>query len=346
MLNVVVIGATGYAGAELVSILLGHPEVRLAMLTGSSRNAEGTRDLSDLHPRFRGGPPLPIENLNLDAIEAARPDAVLLATPHEASLELAVWLHDRGIRVLDLSAAFRLPDCSLYPTHYDFEHDRPDLLDAATYGLAELNATAIRESMFIAVPGCYPTSFLLPVLPLVQAGLVDLLEPAIIDATSGVSGAGRKVQGHTSFCEVSLQAYAALGHRHQPEMACHAGLDVLFTPHLGAFERGILSTIHLKLANHATPSDAREVLESTYSEEPGVVVLASGQWPSVSAVRGTNRCDIGLVGAPAHRRLMISSAIDNLVRGAAGQAVQCLNLSCGLPINTGLLHRNRYAERL
>ena len=344
MLNVVVIGATGYAGAELVSILLGHPEVRIAMLTGSSRLAEKPRDLSDLYPRFRGGPPLPIDALDLDAVLSVEPDAVLLATPHVASLELAVWFHDRGIRVLDLSAAFRLPDCALYPAHYEFEHDRPDLLEAATYGLAELNSAAIRESMLIAVPGCYPTSFLLPVVPLVRAGLVDLLEPAIVDATSGVSGAGRKPQGHTSFCEVSLQAYGVLSHRHQPEMACHAGLDVLFTPHLGAFERGILSTIHLKLVKNATEADAREVLETTYSGEPGVAVLSPGGWPSVAAVRGTNRCDIGLVGAPTHGRLMISSAIDNLVRGASGQAVQCLNLSCGLPINTGLVHEERYAE--
>ena len=344
MLNVVVIGATGYAGSELVSILLGHPEVHIALLTGSARVAETARDLSDLHPRFRGGPPLPIENLDLDAIEALQPDAVLLATPHDASLELATWLHDRGIRVLDLSAAFRLRDCSLYPSHYDFEHDRPDLLEIATYGLAELNATKIRDSMLIAVPGCYPTSFLLPVVPLVEAGIIDVLEPAIIDATSGVSGAGRKAQTQTSYCEVSLQAYGALNHRHQPEMASHAGLDVLFTPHLGAFERGILSTIHLKLTEQATATDARDVLESTYSGEASVVVLPSGQWPSVAAVRGTNRCDIGLIGAPTHGRLMISSAIDNLVRGAAGQAVQCLNLSCGLPINTGFGHHEQCAE--
>lgn len=337
MLNTVVIGATGYAGAELVSILLRHPLATPAALMGSSREAGEDRDLADLHPRFRGGPPLPVRPLDLEAVLALDPDAVFLATPHEASVDHGGWLHDRGVRVLDLSAAFRLESPAAYRRHYGFEHGRPDLLATAVYGLADLNGPGIRDASLVAVPGCYPTSMLLPVRPLVTAGFVDASDPVIVDSTSGVSGAGRAARSNTSFCEVSLQAYGAFDHRHQPEMIRHGEVDVLFTPHLGAFDRGILSTIHLRLAEGTRESDVRTTLAATYADRPGVNILPPGIWPSVAAVRGTNRCDIGLVVDPTHGRLMISSAIDNLVKGAAGQAVQCLNLACGLPIDLGLI---------
>lgn len=336
MPTVAVIGATGYAGAEVVSILRGHPEASISMLTGSGRTEPTTRDLADLHPRFRGGVPLPLSGLDPQAIIDRGTNVVLLATPHEASAELAPWFLDRGVSVIDLSAAFRLSDPALYPTHYGFEHPRPDLLAEAVYGIAELDGDAIAAARLVAVPGCYPTSVVLPVRPLVEAGLVDPSEPTIVDATSGVSGAGRAAKSHTSFCEVSLQAYAPLSHRHQPEMVEHAGTAVMFTPHLGAFDRGILSSIHLKLADGVGEETVREVLHETYRETSGVQVLPSGTWPSVDAVRRTNRCDIGLAYEPAHRRLLLSSAIDNLVKGAAGQAVQCLNLGAGLPIDLGL----------
>ena len=335
MSTVAVIGATGYAGAELVSLLQAHPTIEPTTLTGSSRDKPVVADLSEIHPRFRGGPPLPLSALRPELIHEQRPEAVLLATPHDASLELGAWFADRGIPVVDLSAAFRLPDPGAYPVHYGFEHERPDLLEAAAYGLASLNAEAIATATIVAVPGCYPTSMILPVRPLVEAGLVDPAEPAIVDSTSGVSGAGRGARAHTSFCEVSLQAYGVLEHRHQPEMEVHAGLPVLFSPQLGAFDRGILSSIHLKLVDGAGEADARRVLESTYALHGDVHVLAPGRWPSVAAVARTNRCDIGLAGAPAHRRLVVSSAIDNLVKGAAGQAVQCLNLRLGLPVDLG-----------
>lgn len=336
MPTVAVVGATGYAGAELVSILRRHPEVTLTALTGSSRTEPTVTDLADLHPRLRGGDPLPLAPLDPEAIVEAGTSIVMLATPHEASAELAPWFLDRGLTVLDLSAAFRLSDPAAYPTHYGFDHPRPDLLADAVYGLAELDGAAIAAASLVAVPGCYPTSVILPIRPLVEAGLVDAAEPVIVDATSGVSGAGRAAKPHTSYCEVSLQAYGALSHRHQPEMIEHAGVPVMFTPHLGAFDRGILSTIHVKLVGDATEADARAVLAETYASVPGVQVLAPGIWPSVGAVRQTNRCDIGLAAAPMHSRLLVSSAIDNLVKGAAGQAVQCLNLKAGLPIDLAL----------
>ena len=336
MLNTVVIGATGYAGAELVSLLLRHPSTTPVALMGSSRTVDANRDLADLHPRFRGGPPLPVQPLDLEVVLALEPDAVFLATPHEASVEHGGWLHDRGIRVLDLSAAFRLESAAAYRRHYGFDHARPDLLETAVYGLVDLNASMIRDASLVAVPGCYPTSMLLPVRPLVDAGLVDTSDPVIVDSTSGVSGAGRAARPHTSFCEVSLQAYGAFDHRHQPEMARHGAVDVLFTPHLGAFDRGILSTIHLRLAEGTREPDIRHVLSKIYADRPGVNLLPAGTWPSVAAVRGTNRCDLGLVVDSTHGRLMVSSAIDNLVKGAAGQALQCLNLACGLPVDLGV----------
>ena len=336
MLNTIVIGATGYAGAELVSLLLRHPSTTPSALMGSSRAADEDRDLADLHPRFRGGPPLPVLPLDLEAVLALEPDAVFLATPHEASVEHGGWLHDRGVRVFDLSAAFRLESTAAYRRHYGFDHTRPDLLETAVYGLADLNASMILDASLVAVPGCYPTSMLLPVRPLVDAGLVDTSDPVLVDSTSGVSGAGRSARPHTSFCEVSLQAYGAFDHRHQPEMARHGAVDVLFTPHLGAYDRGILSTIHLRLAEGTCEADVRTVLSTVYADRPGVNLLPAGTWPSVAAVRGTNRCDLGLVVDATHGRLMISSAIDNLVKGAAGQAVQCLNLACGLPVDLGL----------
>ena len=337
MKTIAIVGATGYAGAELVALLLGHPEIAFDALTGSNRSEAPAADLADLHPRFRGTCPLPLSPLDPESIHARRPDAVLLATPHEASLDLASWFFDRGIPVVDLSAAFRLPDAALYPAHYGFEHDRKDLLATATYGLAELASTDLATAELIAVPGCYPTATILPVRPLVDAGLVDLAEPVIVDATSGVSGAGKGPRPHTSFCEVGLQPYAVLGHRHQPEMAAHTGARVMFTPHLGAFDRGILATIHLKLVGGVGEEDARRVLQATYGDHPCVQLLAANQWPSVQAVERTNRCDIGLQGVPEHGRLLISSAIDNLVKGAAGQAVQCLNLRLGLPMDLGLV---------
>ena len=336
MPTVSVIGATGYAGAELVSRLVGHPEIAISTLTGSGRIDVAAADLADLHPRLRGAIPLPLSPLDPDSIHAERPDAILLATPHEASLELAAWFVDRDIPVVDLSAAFRLPDPRLYPTHYGFEHDRPDLLEAAVYGLPELEPSRLATASLIAVPGCYPTSVILPLRPLAEAGLLDEREPAIVDAISGVSGAGRGPKAATSFCEVSLQAYGVLSHRHEPEMATHAGLAVMFTPHLGAFDRGILSTIHVKLTEGVDEQAARALLISTYEAHRGIQVLPAGSWPSVAAVVGTNRCDLGLKARPEHGRLLISSAIDNLVKGAAGQALQCLNLRLGLPMNLGL----------
>ena len=238
--------------------------------------------------------------------------------------------------MFDLSAAFRLPDVAQYPPVYGFQHRHSSLLAQAAYGLVELHRDEIANAPLVAVPGCYPTSVILAIRPLVEAGLVETAHPVIVDAVSGVSGAGRSLRETLHFCEVSLRAYGVLTHRHQPEMEAHGGVDVLFTPQVAEFERGILSTIHLELATGADEVAARETLRARYDGSPFVRVLDAGVFPGVADVRHTNRCDIGVRQAPGRSHLVISSAIDNLMKGAAGQAIQCANVRFGLPETTGL----------
>ncbi len=333
-LPVAVVGAAGYSGAEIVAMLAAHPEVSVVGVYGSGSRA-GNEALSSVHPRLRGVADLPIEAADPSAIIASGAKAVFLCTPHEASEALAPALLDAGLAVLDLSASFRLRDPALYPAHYGFEHRHPDLLATAVYGLAELRRNDLIGAQLIAVPGCYPTSVILPVRPLVDAGLV-LPDRVIVDSASGVSGAGRTAAVKSLFCEVSMQPYGVLSHRHQPEMAQETGADVLFTPHLGCWDRGILSTIHADLAPGTTVDACRQALTDRYAASAFVRVLPEGSWPSVAGVERTNFCDIGLGGCDRRGHLVIVSAIDNLVKGAAGQALQCMNLRFGFPESMGL----------
>lgn len=333
--RIAVVGASGYAGAELVGILLGHPEAEVIALRGSSRRRdEPAPRFSDLYPRYEGLCDMPVSALDTDEMLSLEPDVAFLATPHELSHEIAGDLVARGVLTLDLSAAFRLPNLADYPQHYGFAHQHPDLLRTAAYGLPELFATEIARADLIACPGCYPTSAILPIRPLADAGLL-LSREVIVDSASGVSGAGRRAETKSLFCEVSLQAYGVLTHRHRPEMTAFAGRPVCFTPHLAAFDRGILSTIHAWLEPGVDERAVREALASRYANQPFVRLLSPGRWPSVASVRMTNFCDIGLAVEGNH--LILSSAIDNLVKGAAGQAVQCMNIRTGLPQTLGLL---------
>jgi N-acetyl-gamma-glutamyl-phosphate reductase len=343
-LRISIVGAPGYAGAELVEILLAHPETEIASLHGSDRRAGGDAAprFHELFPRFTGRCELPVTPVDAEALIASRPDAVFLATPHEASHDLAPKLVEAGIVTLDLSAAFRLSDPAAYPKHYGFPHTHADLLAKAAYGLAELNAEAIAAADLIAVPGCYPTSVVLAVRPLVDAGLLRNDLPVIVDATSGVSGAGRKPEVKSLFCEVSMQPYGVFKHRHEPEMCEHAGTAVSFTPHLGCWDRGILATIHAFLAPGTTEAEVRAALASRYAGEPFVKVLPAGSFPAVADVERSNRCHLGLAVRDGH--LIVASAIDNLVKGAAGQAVQCLNLRFGLPRTLGLMPEHACAK--
>lgn len=340
-LRIVIVGAPGYTGAELSALLAAHPGAEIVGLFGSERRAgvagSGAAELmSEIFPRLRGIVDLPVHAASLEAILALEPDAVFLATPHEASEALAPRLLAAGIVVFDLSAAFRLRDPALYARHYGFTHTHAPLLARAAYGLPELHRDAITASQLIACPGCYPTSVILPVRPLVDAGVIDTARPIIVDSASGVSGAGRSGAVKSLFCEVSLQPYGVLAHRHQPEMAQETRARILFTPHLVALERGILSTIHADLAPGKSVEDARAVLERTYAEAPFVRLLPGGHWPSIAAVERTNCCDIGLGTDETGTHLVICSAIDNLLKGAAGQAVQCFNLKFGFDETTAL----------
>jgi N-acetyl-gamma-glutamyl-phosphate reductase len=343
----VIVGAAGYSGAELVTWLLGHPLARITGLFGSSRRAEGDKPttMGDLFPRLVGRIDLPIAVAEPGAIAALKPDAVFLATPHEASVELAPAILSAASsswrpRVFDLSGGFRLP-APLYPKFYGFEHHHPALIDAAAYGLPELNRSRIAEADLVAVPGCYPTSAIPPLSPLVKAGAIRPGMRTIIDSTSGVSGAGRTPSAKSHFCEVSLQPYNVLKHRHNPEIDQYAGTPTIFTPHLGPYDRGILSTIHVELADGWTASRIGDTLRATYAKEPFVRLLPADRWPSVAGVRETNFCDIGWAVDEPNRHLILISAIDNLVKGAAGQAIQCMNCRFGLPETTGLLEAAR-----
>ena len=343
-LRVAVVGAAGYGGAELVSLLLGHPRTTVVGLFGSAKRDEGgkSQQFSEVFTRFRGRLDLPVRATDVDAIAALKPDAVFLATPHEASESLAGKLLGVTSCVLDLSAAFRFADPAAYPKHYGFTHSHPELLTRAVYGLPELFRDKLPGANLIAVPGCYPTSAILPLAPLARAGAIERNAAGsprrvIIDSTSGVSGAGRALKQNSLFCEVSLQAYGVFNHRHNPEIDLYAGTPTLFTPHLGAYERGILSTIHVDLAPGWDADRIRSLYQDAYSNEPFVRLCPSGVWPSIADVRTTNFCDFGWALETSGSHLIIESAIDNLVKGAAGQAVQAMNARFGFAETTGIL---------
>jgi len=339
MAKVVVIGAGGYSGAELVSILLAHPQAEIVGLFGSAKREQGGKAaaFSDSWPRFRGRLDLPVRATSIDEVAALKPDAVFLATPHEASLDLAPELLHRGLNVFDLSGGFRLKDASLYPKFYGFEHTHPQVLAAAVYGLPELNRDAIKNAAMIAVPGCYPTSAILPLAPLARSGAIAPGRRPIVDSISGVSGAGRSPSQAMLFAEVSVRAYNVLKHRHNPEIDAYAGTSVVFTPHIGPYDRGIVSTIHVELALGWTHARVSDTLAAAYSDESFVRLCPPGVWPAVNDVRSTNFCDIGWATDETTSHLVISSAIDNLTKGAAGQAVQCMNIRLGLPETMALL---------
>ncbi len=362
-----VVGAGGYTGAELVSVLLGHPLAEVLGVFGSEKRGEGAvRAISSVFPALRGRCDLPLLPASVEGILGLSPDAVFLCTPHEVSHDLAAallaedgqavapartpsGLEDSatspagsgggGVAIFDLSGAFRLKDAALYPKHYGFEHRHAALLKQAVYGIPELFRAQLADANLVAVAGCYPTSAILPLWPLARAGAVEAGRRPIVDSVSGVSGAGRHATTANLFCEVSLQPYNVFKHRHGPEIDAYAGTPVVFTPHLGCFGRGILSTIHVDLAAGWDAARVGKVLSAAYEREPFVRLLPAGEWPSVAAVRHTNFCDIGWACDDANggRHLIIVSAIDNLVKGAAGQAVQCMNARFGMPETAGLL---------
>jgi N-acetyl-gamma-glutamyl-phosphate reductase len=332
--SVGIAGFRGYSGAELVRILKHHPSVE-AVLLEHREDSEGA-------PGPLGQKPAQVIPANAEAIAREKLDAVLLATPHHVSLELAGPILETGTRVIDLSGAFRLRDAETFSRWYKERHTRPELLAQAVYGLPEFYRESIREARFVANPGCYPTAANLALRPLLAAQVVDRSRGVICDAKSGISGAGRKASLKTSFCESAenFSAYGIVEHRHVPEVLQNSGLgerEFTFTAHLLPVTRGILETIYLRTERIEKAVDLLSIYEEAYENEPFVRLYAPGKVPDLRAVQHTNFCDIGFVFDAESRRAVIVAAEDNLVKGAAGQAVQNLNLMLGLPETEGLL---------
>ncbi|MBO0214642.1 N-acetyl-gamma-glutamyl-phosphate reductase [Vibrio sp. Vb2880] len=334
MLKTTIIGASGYTGAELALMVHKHPELTLSGLYVSANSVDAGKSIAQLHGKLAGLVEMPVQAL-LDVEQVAKDaDVVFLATAHEVSHDLAPVFLANNCQVFDLSGAYRVQSEGFYQQFYGFEHQHGDWLAEAAYGLAEWNQNAILNSQLIAVAGCYPTASQLAIKPLLVAGLVDKSQWPVINAVSGVSGAGRKASMTNSFCEVSLQPYGVFTHRHQPEIAAHLDCDVIFTPHLGNFKRGILATITLKLAAGVTAEQVAQAFEQAYYNKPAVR-LQTNTLPSIQNVEFTPFCDIGWKVQGEH--IIVVSAIDNLLKGASSQAMQCLNIHYGFDELTALV---------
>ncbi|WP_299016891.1 N-acetyl-gamma-glutamyl-phosphate reductase [uncultured Photobacterium sp.] len=337
MLNTLIIGASGYTGAELAKMVHVHPNLHLSGLYVSAQSLDANKPISELHGQLKGIVDLPLQPLADAESVAEGADIVLLATAHEVSHDLAPVFLAAGCQVFDLSGAFRVQRDSFYSEYYGFEHQHNAWLEQAVYGLAEWNAEAIKQAQLIAVPGCYPTASQLALKPLLEGGLIDKEQWPVINAVSGVSGAGRKATLGNSFCEVSLQAYGVFSHRHQPEIATHLDCDVIFTPHLGSFKRGILATITARLADGISEAEVAAAMQQAYQNqiEPNAVRLLGGQTASIQNVVNTCFCDIGWLIQEQH--IILTVAIDNLLKGASAQAVQCINIRNGFSPLTALV---------
>ena len=336
-LNICILGASGYTGAELVRLLFGHPQVSISHVT-ASRHAG--RALGEVFPHLAHTVDLELSNPDPSLIPDDI-DVVFAALPHGASAELIEKIYERDVRIIDLGADFRLTE----GTYRDWYGDHPcaHLLENAVYGIPELHAERISKTKLVANPGCYPTSSILPLAPLLENGMV---EPSgiTIDSKSGASGAGRNPSLDLHFCEVSegMKAYKVGEHRHTPEIEqglsdfLGSKVEVIFTPHLIPINRGMLSTIYVNLSGSHKTRDLLDALGQFYKNSPFVRILPEGTFPNTSWVRGSNFCDIGVKTDPQKRRAIIVCAIDNLVKGASGQAIQNMNIMLDFPEDLGL----------
>ncbi len=334
MLNTLIVGASGYTGAELASYVNRHPHMNITALTVSAQSSDAGKLLSSLHPQLKGIVDLPLQPMSDISEFTQGVDVVFLATAHEVSHDLAPQFLAAGCVVFDLSGAYRVNNAEFYTQYYGFTHQHPDLLDSAVYGLAEWQADKIKQADLIAVPGCYPTAAQLALKPLIDNGLLDLTQWPVINATSGVSGAGRKASLSNSFCEVSLQPYGVFTHRHQPEIASHLGADIIFTPHLGNFPRGILETITCRLQDGVAQQQIAAVYQQAYGDKPLVRLYEKGM-PALKNVVGLPFCDIGFAVQGQH--LIVVATEDNLLKGAAAQAMQCANIRFGFTETQALI---------
>lgn len=340
MIEVGIVGGTGYTGAELLRILVRHPQARLSVIT--SRGEAGTR-VCDLFAHLRGRLDLRFSEPDPEAL--GRCDLVFFATPNGTAMRLAPDLLGAGVRIVDLAADFRLTDPALWERWYGMPHACPDLLAEAVYGLPELNREAVRRARLVANPGCYPTAATLGLAPLFEAGIVDP-SWAIVDAKSGVSGAGRKAETGLLMAEMgeSFKAYAVTGHRHAPEIALNlerfagARVNLTFVPHLLPMIRGIETTLYTRLRDPAAwpAAELERLYRERYAGETFVDAMPAGAHPDTRSVRGANICRIAIARQGESDIAIVQSTIDNLVKGAAGQAVQNMNLMFGLDESMGL----------
>ncbi|MDS1029349.1 N-acetyl-gamma-glutamyl-phosphate reductase [Bacillota bacterium LX-D] len=339
MIKASIIGATGYTGIELVRILLNHPEVELEALTSQSYVEE---DFSAVYPNITGYIQKKCTEDNIEEI-VKYSDVVFVALPHGHAVPVAKEVLRQGKKIIDLGADFRFRQSDVYENWYKVKHSGSELLAKAVYGLPELNREEIKKNTIIGNPGCYPTSIILALAPALQKKLVNT-DTLIIDSKSGVSGAGRKTGLGNHYAEVneSVHAYGVATHRHTPEIEQELSkltgnkVTITFTPHLMPMTRGILSTIYATLNSKLNETEVREIYETFYAQEPFVHVLPKGQWPHTKWVYGSNNCFLNLTIDTRTNRLIIVSVIDNLVKGASGQAVQNMNLLFGFPETTAL----------
>jgi len=331
MTNVAVVGASGYVGGELLRLLLRHPNVRIAAVSSEQSSGKSVRSL---FPNL-AGPELFYEALDAAEI-ATRAQIIFLALPHTKSATAAATFLKAECKVIDLSADFRLKDPAAYERWYRTAHPCPEILGTAVYGLPELHRSAIRLASLVASPGCYPTAALLSLLPLTTHHLVSDL--VVIDAKSGISGAGRNPAAPYHFPEAneSIEAYQLGVHRHIPEIEQELGMTVSFTPHLVPMTRGILSSAYVRLREPRTSEQLTDLYREHYKAEPFVRVLNPGQSPNPRHTRGSNFCDVSAFVDPRTGMAILSAALDNLVKGAAGQAIQAMNLMQGWPETAGL----------
>lgn len=338
MIKTAIAGASGYTGLELVKLISNHPKASLEAVTSNSYQG---KSFTDIFPSMHG-----FESLICTPFDAktlsGKVDVVFLALPHKVSMAFAPKLIDQDIKVIDLSADFRFDDANAYETVYQ-PHTAPNLLEESVYGLCELNRERIRTARIIGNPGCYPTSILLPLIPLLKKKLISP-QGLISDSKSGVSGAGRSLSLGTHFCEVneSFGPYKVGNHRHTPEInevltkVAGESVSLTFVPHLVPVIRGMVSTIYAQICQGVSEKQIRDALNERYENEPFVRILPPDKFPNMSHVKGTNRCDIGLHLEPVSGRLVLVSAIDNLLKGAAGQAVQNMNIMFAIDEKAGL----------
>jgi N-acetyl-gamma-glutamyl-phosphate reductase len=343
-LKTAVLGATGYTGFELTRLLMRHPRLSKPALFSREDENTGSRSLAEVFPHVSGNGVSELEPFSWRKLKGAGVDLLFLATPHELSRELVPIALEHGLRVVDLSGAWRLKD-SAHQQVYGFKDDELEstlsVNQAAVYGLPELRAAQIKEATVVANPGCYATSIILALAPLVCAGMIDLEHGVVCDSKSGVSGAGKQPTARTHFVEVAenLSAYALFGHRHTGEILEQLNLgseQLVFTPHLLPIPRGILSTIYVRLKQSGTAADIENCLRSFYANKPWVRIFTSPRLPEIQFSLRTNFCDVGAVLNPDGKRLILISCLDNLVKGAAGQAVQNMNVMFGWDEREGL----------